>query len=219
MRMLLRRGEWDEAAIKATFAHSEQYRRHRQAQLAQVIAYAESDACRRRILLAHFGDRGPAEAIRCCDNCLATVPEPVAIISEDVTQLSRAGRTALIILDTLRNLSWNIGRTKLAQILQGSRAKEIKQFDYDQNPYYGRLAVFTQKEIRGLIDQLIEQGYLKTVGGSYPVLSLTPQGEAAPQARTAIPLRLPHQVRKKDFSELSATERARRVFQLGEGGS
>jgi ATP-dependent DNA helicase RecQ len=219
MRMLLRRGEWDEAAIKATFARSEQYRRHRQAQLAQVIAYAESDACRRCILLAHFGDRGSAEAIRCCDNCLATVPEPVAIISEDVTQLSRAERTALIILDTLRNLSWNIGRAKLAQILQGSQAKEIKQFDYDQNPYYGRLSVFTQKEIRKLIGQLIEQSYLKTVGGSYPVLSLTPQGEAALQACTAIPLRLPHQVRKKDFSELSATDRTRRVFQLGEAGS
>jgi len=69
-RMLLRRGEWDEPTVETAFADAERYRRHRQAQLAQVIAYAESDTCRRRILLDHFGDQGPAEANRCCDNCL-----------------------------------------------------------------------------------------------------------------------------------------------------
>lgn len=193
-RMLLRRGPWDAAAVRATAQTVEALRRQRRAQLARMITYAEANTCRRRILLDHFGDHSSANAPRCCDNCTARSAHATVSPPNDVASLSQAERTALIILDALRRLKWEIGRQKLAQLLKGSRAKAMQQVGYDRQPYYGKLAVFTLAEIEGLIEQLITQGYLKVIGGEHPVLRLTPQSETALSARASIPLRLPRVV-------------------------
>jgi ATP-dependent DNA helicase RecQ len=194
LRMLLRPGPWDEAAVQATAAGMEERRHYRRAQLAQMIAYAEANSCRRRMLLDHFGDRGPAEASRCCDNCLSRQAASSSTPVGDLSHLSQAERAALVILDALRRLKWEVGREKLARLLKGSRAREMHRFGYDQSVYYGRLAIFSLREIEDLIGQLIAQGYLKVIGGERPVLRLTPQGEAALKARASIPLRLPRGV-------------------------
>jgi len=196
-RMLLRTGPWNAAAVQDAAVNVEARRRHRRSQLAQMVAYAESNACRRRILLDHFGDRAAAEASICCDNCqqraaqrektaIATAPSPPA-------QHSPA-HTALVILDAVRRLKWEIGKEKLAQLLRGSSAKEMHLYSYDRSPYYGRLAVFSMHEVGGLIDQLLRGGYLKVGGGEMPVLKLTPKAEAAIRDRAAIPLQLPRAI-------------------------
>ena len=61
----------------------------------------------------------------------------------------------------------------MAQILHGSKAKEILKFHHDNNVYYGRLAAVRQNDIENMIGQLIEMGYIKVIGGEYPILSLT----------------------------------------------
>ncbi|MGQ9492080.1 MAG: RecQ family ATP-dependent DNA helicase [Anaerolineae bacterium] len=196
-RMLLRVGPWHAEAMAETGAQVEARRRHRREQLAQMVAYAESNACRRRILLDHFGDRSPAQAAVCCDNCqqranAATQAQP-AIPSAPLEAGSPA-QTALVILDAVRRLKWEIGKEKPAQLLHGSQAKEMRMYSYDRSPYYGRLAVFSKGEIGGLIDQLIRWGYLKVVGGEMPVLKLTPKAEVALRERAAIPLHLPRPI-------------------------
>ena len=154
-----------------------------------MIAYAETNACRRQIILAYFGDTGPAEAPDCCDNC--RVQKSPQQPTNELGQLSFDQRGALVILDTVRRIKPHVGRVKLAQILKGSKARDIVQYHYDRSPYYGKFAVLRQGEIEELIGQLITLGYLKSIGGEYPVLVLTPQGEAAIQHKAAIPLKLP----------------------------
>ena len=127
-------------------------------------------------MLNHFGDKGSSEAKYCCDNCLIA-QEVDASQPKAVEELSQSERAGLIILDAVRRLPWKVGKLKLAQLLQGSKAKAMRQFRYDRSSYYGRLAVFKQSEIRTMIEQLIAQGYLKVVGGDRPVLRLTPLGE------------------------------------------
>jgi ATP-dependent DNA helicase RecQ len=208
LRMLLRPGPWDEAAVQATAAGMEERRHYRRAQLAQMIAYAEANSCRRRMLLDHFGDRGPAEAPRCCDNCLSRQAASSSTPVGDLSHLSQAERAALVILDALRRLKWEVGREKLARLLKGSRAREMHRFGYDQSVYYGRLAIFSLREIEDLIGQLIAQGYLKVIGGERPVLRLTPQGEAALKARASIPLRLPRGVSPEAIARKQAEREA-----------
>jgi len=193
-RMLLRLGAWNEAAVQAAASQVRERRRHRRTQLAQMVAYAESDGCRRRILLDHFGDPGPGASPRCCDNCLAAPPAGPSATADDVRTLSQAERAALIILDALHRLKWQTGRRKLAQLLKGSRAKAMALFGYDRSPYFGRLEVLQVREIERLIDQLVRLRYLKVIGGELPVLHLTLQGEAALRARAGIPLHLPRAV-------------------------
>jgi ATP-dependent DNA helicase RecQ len=223
-RMLLRAGKWDENSVRTIAAGVEVRRRHRWKQLAKMIAYAETNACRRRILLDHFGDGGSAEAPRCCDNCLAQQRAPAPSQRGDFAKLSPSEQAALIILDAVRRLKWNVGREKLAQMLKGSKAKEMQQFGYDKTPYYGRLAQLTIETILDGIEQLCSQGYFKIIGGSRPILRLTPKGEAAIKTRITIALSVPgqsdeHETSKPSISKpekMSAGPQIQRIVQLGE---
>jgi DNA-binding MarR family transcriptional regulator len=68
--------------------------------------------------------------------------------------------------------------------------------------------VFSKPEIEGLIDQLTQRGYLKSVGGKYPVLRLTPQGEAAIQSKADIALLLPRQLSPEEVAVKKAERQA-----------
>ncbi len=192
LRMLVRRGDWNERAMAASVERSKLHASGRQEKLDIMVAYAETNECRRKIVLHYFGDSSDAQAGDCCDNCrvqrLQTENPPAMRELED---LSEGERTALVILDTVRRLKNGVGKTKLIQILQGSRAKDILQYHYNRSTYYARLAGFRRGEIEDLLADLSRKGYLKTIGGDYPVLQLTPRGETAVRLKEAIPLRLP----------------------------
>ena len=194
-RMLLRAGAWNESAIGAAAREVEERRRHRHAQLNQMIGYAESNGCRRRILLDHFGDRAPIEeSPDCCDNCRARRVAPGAE-ARPAGELTEIERVALVILDAVRRLKWGVGRERLAQLLKGSRSSAMGNAGYRQHIYYGRLSDLRKGEIETLIAKLTDLGYLKTVGGKRPSLRLTPQGETAIKARASIALPLPASMR------------------------
>jgi ATP-dependent DNA helicase RecQ len=188
VRMLLRKGKWDSAAIEKAAARSKEHTKHRTDQLNHMINYAETNACRRRIILKHFGDSASPDAPICCDNCLSQKNMPEAV--RDVAQMSHAERAALTILDTVRILgSRRVGRGKLVQILKGSKAQDIQKFHYDRHIYYAKLAALKQSQIEEMISQLVSIGYFKIIGGEYPVLSLTPKGETAIKQKASIELK------------------------------
>ncbi len=189
-RMHIAVGELNEVALRVASDEAETRREHKRRQLAKMIAYAEMNDCRRRAILSHFGDTGEAEADVCCDNCL--VRRQAAAGQDGILPNDREGaeRAALVILDAVRRLKWNVGCHKLALILKGSRAQEVARFGYDKSIYYGRYADQRLSEIENWIDQLIETDYLKVIGGEWPAVCLTPRGESAIKARKGIPLRL-----------------------------
>jgi ATP-dependent DNA helicase RecQ len=80
----------DPQHLRQVTAQIEALQEHKRAQLARMIAYAESDDCRRHIILDHFGDPGPVEAPRCCDNCLARA---VPAATREKHRMQRAKRT------------------------------------------------------------------------------------------------------------------------------
>lgn len=191
VRMFLRKGKWDPLAVQQAAARSREHIRHRTEQLDHIIHYAETNSCRRRIVLKHFGDNGSPDAAICCDNCQSQKSVVQSASDGDVTQMSHAERAALVILDASRKLKFRVGIEKLAQILAGSKSKELKKFGYDTSPYFAKLNVFRKSEIERMIDQLVEMEYFKIVGGMYPVVTLTPRGEAALKQKSLIPLKIP----------------------------
>jgi ATP-dependent DNA helicase RecQ len=207
VRMLLRKGKWDARAIESASARSREHTRHREDQLNHMVNYAETNLCRRRIVLNHFGDTASPDAPVCCDNCETRKSMPQST-NGDVTQMNHAEKAALIILDCIRRVKIKVGRGKLAQILHGSKAQDILNFHHDKNVYYGRLAAVKQSDIEGLIQQLVEMGYIKIIGGEYPTLVLTPRGENAIQQKESITLRLPKSLQTsevlKNKAKLSA---------------
>lgn len=164
----------------------------RRAALRQMLRYAETDGCRRRLVLEHFGDPGAAEAARCCDNCLVAAEAGAA--PEELPpfeSLPMPSRIALGLLDAVRRLRWSVGRRTLVRLLAGSKAAGMERRAYTESPYYGRLAFLAQDEIDGLYRQLIAGGYLKVVGSERPVVELTARGRRALAHREALPLEMP----------------------------
>lgn len=232
VRWQIRSSPLEQDGLHLAVAQARTRARARREQLDTMIAYAESSACRRRIILNYFGDPGAADAPWCCDNCNppsvrkagSTSPpqqremgKGSSIAGADIdhsTVLSSAGKesltpenkTALLILDTIRSIDWGIGRHKIIKLLGGSRSNELTRVGYDRNPRYGKLSVFRLDEIGGLVDQMIEMGYLKTVGGRRPVLRLTPIGEASLVSRAPIPLVFPRPVVRSKRERMRARE-------------
>lgn len=176
-----------EATVQAIAAQVAARRDTKRRQLQAMIDYATTNACRRRIILDHFGDSAPPDAPLCCDNCLtrAEVAQTEARSAE-----TQAERAALIVLDTLVHLKWDVGKSTLAQILKGSAAQKMTRLGYDKVRNYGKFEALKLREIEALIDQLYNAGFLKQIGGEFPTLKLTPRGEAALQARAAINVQL-----------------------------
>jgi uncharacterized protein YpbB len=125
----------------------------------------------------------------CCDNCLAAPAAAEASSPEAaVPATTQAERAALIVLDTVAHLPWPVGRGRLAQVLKGSNARDMHLYARARN--LGKLSTLQAKAIEELILQLLTGGYLKPEGGDRPTLALTPRGQAALEARAAIPVKV-----------------------------
>ena len=107
----------------------------------------ETNDCRRRVILDHFGDSGQADALICCDNCLSRAEVDEIDFRTAKTQAERA---ALIVLDTVDRLQWGLGKRKIARILKGSSAKDMAR--YSKHRHYGKFAALRIREIEALID-------------------------------------------------------------------
>lgn len=169
-------------ALAAMTARLRERQAWRRTLLAKMVEYAETSRCRRRVILDYFGDSGPADAPLCCDNDLARRAG-----ADAAPAASDAEHAALTVLETVKMVRDSLGRDKLAKLLTASRAADMQRFQ--RHKAYGALAGWRQNDVAALIGDLVKASYLKAVGSEWPTVALTPKGEAALQARAAIPLR------------------------------
>jgi ATP-dependent DNA helicase RecQ len=191
LRTLLCIGQWNEAHAQTVARNARQRRSSSRAQLERMVAYAETNSCRRQILLDHFGDQSAIEAPRCCDNCAAQQTSAALASSDQEGDRALRNHPSLAVMNALRQIKWGVGRDKLVQVLKGSQTQAMRQNGYQRLVCYGQLASLRSKQIEVLIERLIEHGYLKVVGSMRPVLQVTPQGEAALAAQTPVLTDLP----------------------------
>lgn len=150
----------------------ESRRRHKRAVLKKMVTYAETNDCRRRTILDYFGDTSTSEILICCDNCISRIETDEGELRSEISDLAK---DELIILDTISKVRWGIGKRKISQILKGSSAKGVA--GYKNHLYYGIFNGQKIKEIESVIEELVQEGYIKYIGNLYPTLALTPKGE------------------------------------------
>ncbi|MCC7360181.1 MAG: RecQ family ATP-dependent DNA helicase [Anaerolineales bacterium] len=170
-------------ALAAIAKQAAARRDHKRRQLDLMLAYAQSRACRRATLLRHFGDNSHAvaEVPVCCDVCAsgqAGAPQ------HERPAATTADRNALVILDTVANLGWGVGKAKLAHLLKGAAALDGTGYVRAYN--YGKLARVRLADLEALIAELLAGGHLQTTGGLRPVLALTPRGERTLEGGLAV---------------------------------
>jgi len=146
-------------------------------QYRAVWAFVEDASCRRAALLRHFGDAAaPAPDGPCCDVCdpslvpaSPTGPAP-AVGGGAPTGNADHGSLDAAILAVVRGARPSIGRTRVADVLRGSRAKVVLRNAWDGLPEYGTYAHLTGKAVLAGIDAMLADGRLVSTGGPYPVL-------------------------------------------------
>ena len=146
-------------------------RRSEEEKLAAMESYIYTSKCRRRFIVEYFGETSD---LRCgvCDRCEAAKPgerTPGGVLDDQP-------QVAMAVLACMRDLHFPLGATRVAQVVTGSRAKEILEWGLTGNAAYG---VVTAKPdaVRKAIGRLVTEGYLMREAGDRPVLALTTLGE------------------------------------------
>ena len=179
-------GGFDGEALSRARAAAADAQKLRWQRYKDVWGFVDSEGCRRRDILTHFGDkREPSPEGPCCDRCDATlVPKGASAKAKAAAKASGSGGVAVVlstadagelaeaIIATVTEAQPTIGRTRLGEILRGSRGKALVGSGQDQLPQYGRFASLSHNSILALADEMLGDGRLKSTGGRFPKLAL-----------------------------------------------
>jgi ATP-dependent DNA helicase RecQ len=145
-----------------------EWEKHRQDQLDLMRRYAYGAGCRQQAIMDYFGD-AETLPLGCshCDNCQT----PEAALVDGKTQ-----ETIRILLSGAARLDGRFGGSQLADLVTGSDTAQIRRYQHEQLPTYGRLSSMTKRQVQAMIQALIRQGYLRQEGLRYPVLAITETG-------------------------------------------
>jgi len=167
-------GEWDRRTLAACLGSARDAERARWSQYRAVWGYVERSGCRRAALLEHFGDRTRAiPTVACCDVCSPSAAPSVAPVVAPASAGSsprEAGDLDAAILDVVVSAAPPVGRTRAVEILRGGRSKVIGEYAYDRLAAYGAFAHLRSNEVLGRVDQLLQDGRLRSTGGRFPKL-------------------------------------------------
>ncbi len=135
-------------------------------QLNQVVEYGRLRTCRRKYLLAYFGEAMEGESCGRCDSCLGEYR------SVDVTQPAKK------ILSAVIRTGEQFGIGYVNRVLLGSRDKRIRKFGHDRLSVYAIVDDYDRNGLRSIAEMLAERGLLAKEEGSLGVMRVTPEGRA-----------------------------------------
>ena len=133
--------------------------------LQSMIDYCFCSNCLRKYMLNYFGE---STIWTTCDNCSSCKGSADKV---NVTKEAKAIFRAIMGTDE------RYGASMITFIVRGERTDRIMRAGHDALPVFGLLSNVDEKSIKGLIQQFVASGYLRSSTGKYPVLSLTASAE------------------------------------------
>lgn len=133
--------------------------------LLETVAYAETNRCRRKVLLNYFGEDYTEENCGNCDNCL------------NPKKMFDGQQEMCTVIELIGSMKENFKAEHLANILAGESNSIIKSYNHHHSEFYGIgkdkgskfwLAVIRQGLVMHLLEKDIEQ---------YGLISVTPLGD------------------------------------------
>jgi len=133
--------------------------------LMETVSYAESNLCRRRVLLNYFGEDYKQENCGCCDNCLH--PKRQFDGKEDL----------MTVIELILSLKESFKIDYLANILSGVNNSIIKSYNHNKHELFGIgaskgtrywIAIIRQGLVAHLLEKDIER---------YGLISVTEEGK------------------------------------------
>ena len=132
--------------------------------LMETVAYAESNACRRKLLLNYFGETYTETDCGACDNCL-----------HPKKQFDGREEMAMVI-ELIQSLPERFKMEHLANILSGEMNSLIKSYRHDKLEFYGAGKDHSVKFWSAVIHQGLILHFLHKDIESYGLISVTEEG-------------------------------------------
>jgi len=129
-------------------------------QLQQAVAYSESSACRRRVLLAYFGETLRDENCSNCDNCRS----PATL--EDRTADARKFLACIV------RTQERFGMRHIVDVLRGANTQKIRDNGHDRLSTFGIGKDLSADAWLYLGRALLQQGLVSQSTDGYPILRL-----------------------------------------------
>ncbi|MBN2738754.1 MAG: DNA helicase RecQ [Spirochaetales bacterium] len=132
--------------------------------LSQMVELATSHSCRRRQLLAYFGEHYEKDNCESCDICQGDFK------TQDIT------RDAQIVMSAIVRTRENFGANHIIDLVFGANTKRIRELNHQEIKTYGKGSDKSKSHWRYIIDELLSANALEQTLDQYPVLKLTQKG-------------------------------------------
>ncbi len=175
-----------------------------QRKLREIISYCEGTECRRRILLAYFGEDFDESDCGSCDTCR----EPKEKFDGTIA--------AQKILSCIYRTGDRFGITYIIDVLTGSRNQKVLDNHHDTIKTYGVGKEYPRTQWQSFTRELIQTGYLKLDGDKYPVLRLNEKSRSVLFNNEKVYLTKPEEsieTRKKDEQDKKERDYDRSLFE------
>ena len=134
--------------------------------LMETVAYAESNSCRRKLLLNYFGEDYHVENCGACDNCLH--PKKQFDGKEEMA----------MVMELIESLPEKFKMEHLANILAGEANSIIKSYHHDRLELFGAGKEHSVRFWNAVIHQGLVLHFLHKDIESYGLISVTDEGKA-----------------------------------------
>ncbi len=132
--------------------------------LTETVAYAESNQCRRKLLLNYFGEDYPETNCGCCDNCLH--PKKQFDGREEMS----------LVIELILSLPEHFKTEHLAGILAGEANAIIKSYRHDKTEFFGAGKEHSIKFWCAVIHQGLILHFLDKEIETYGLISVSDRG-------------------------------------------
>jgi len=149
--------------------------------LNAMVAYAEALTCRRRALLAYFGDLRDHD----CDNCDICTDPPQRF---DASELARKA------LSCVYRVGERFGARHVIDVLRGAKGQRILDLRHNELSTYGIGADLSSVEWDNILRQLIHLGYLVQDFTRFGALGLSASARPVLKGETQVILGRPRDV-------------------------
>jgi ATP-dependent DNA helicase RecQ len=169
-------------------------------ELDKLVDLAEASQCRRKTLLAYFGEKYPLDNCAACDNCL----------SNQSLEKFDGTRLAQMFLSCVKRVNEKFGQAHVVAILRGSESAKILDFRHNTLSTYGIGKEYSTEEWRHYANEFRRQGLVIQDHEHYSVLKITNKGWSVLKNELQVTLARPERVERTapEVAELPLASRA-----------
>lgn len=144
-----------------------------------MVRYASAQGCRRKQLLAYFGETYAEADCGMCDACAGTVEK------------IDATRDAQIVLSAIARTGGRFGVRHVVDVVTGANTEKVRTLKHDQLKTYGVGRDKGKPYWRSVVEHLLAQGYADQSADRYPVIRVADRARAVLRGESRVSILKP----------------------------